>query len=255
MNRYCNMSQPKSLFYLFFIWCTTFHAKKKGAQFDSFTKCWPGDVPKATTFAHQSGFHQLPLAASLGGGGSANLSSQMTHPDTQDRILNANEQEDSNVRTVGSLEDDLGVFLGELAWEGCSVQVVTLCVLVQWLCCIEEVLVTLWVALLCFPHPKPTWVVSKSRMICFQLHREVNLSVAGIVLYALIKHYSERVLQCTFSLLCETVGAGLGPKALLTFSVECEIPLKVSFHLWSSCVFFFFVSLSFFCLLHPQKVL
>lgn len=67
----------------------------------------------------------------------------MTHPDTQDRILNANEQEDSNVRTVGSLEDDLGVFLGELAWEGCSVQVVTLCVLVQWLGCREEVLVTL----------------------------------------------------------------------------------------------------------------
>lgn len=76
------------------------------------------------------------------------------------------------MRTVGSLEDDLGVFLGELAWEGCSVQVVTLCVLVQWLGC--------------------------------------------------SKHYSERVLQPTFSLLCETVGAGLGPKALLTFSVEVK---------------------------------
>jgi len=61
--------------------------------------------------------------------------------------------------------------------------------------------------------------VSKSLMICFELHREVNLSGAGIVLYALIKHYSERVLQPTFSLLRETVGAGLRPKALLTFSV------------------------------------
>lgn len=39
-----------------------------------------------------------------------------------------------------------------------------------------------------------------------------------------------------------------------SFDLFCrsEIPLKVSFHLWPSC--FFFVSLSFFCLLHPRKV-
>jgi len=69
----------------------------------------------------------------------AKLLQKNRYPDTQDRILNANEQEDSSVKIIGSLEDDLGVFLGELAWEGCSVQVVALCVLVQWLGCREEV--------------------------------------------------------------------------------------------------------------------
>ena len=39
-----------------------------------------------------------------------------------------------------------------------------------------------------------------------------------------------------------------------SFDLFCrsEVPLKVSFHLWPSC-FFFFVSLSFFCLLHPPE--
>ena len=38
------------------------------------------------------------------------------------------------------------------------------------------------------------------------------------------KHYSERVLQHTLSLLPETVGIGLGPNALLmNFFVECEV--------------------------------
>lgn len=131
-----------------------FSLPKKGLSL-KLSNCWPGDVSKATTFAHQSGFHQLPLAASLGGAGTNLWSPQWLWLPTDTWIPRRIQM--WGLLVYWRIWECFWVSLGRLQCSSCCI--VFACPMAR-LCIEEDYFVTLWVALR-FPWAKPTWVVSK----------------------------------------------------------------------------------------------